>query len=150
MDTNRFVDHRQKWVGMIGLAPMISKLLLTLVVIGIAWLVIRNRSRTSRISSPEQAARLSAPAPRVDNRTPRLAAYALILFMVLTSAFFLYLKWRDEYRIVTVQVINTQTGDVVTYQARRGDVEGRHFETLDGRIVTVAGVERIEMGGQSR
>ncbi|MEN8179499.1 MAG: antitermination protein NusG, partial [Pseudomonadota bacterium] len=126
---------------------MITKLLLTLSVIGIAWLVIRNRSRSSQISSAEQTTRLAAPATRQTNRTPRLAAYGLIVFMILASSFFLFLQWRDEYRIVSVQVINTQTGETVMYEARRGDVDGRRFQTLDGRVVTVAEIERIEMGG---
>jgi len=129
---------------------MITKLLLTLSVIGIAWLVIRNRSRRDEISALEQTTRLAAPANPKTSPAPRLAAYALIIFMVLASGVFLYLQWRDEYRIVTVQVINTQTGHSVTYQARRGDVDGRRFQTLDGRVVSVADIERIEMGGELR
>ncbi len=129
---------------------MITKLLLTLSVIGIAWLVIRNRSRRGEIASTEQPMRLRAPASQQNSQAPRLAAYGLIVFMILASGVFLYLQWRDEYRIVTVQVINTQTGESVTYEARRGDVDGRRFETLDGRVVTVADIERIEMGGGLR
>lgn len=129
---------------------MITKLLLTLGVIGVAWLVVRNRSRPSQVSSAEQTARLAAPSIQQSSRTPRLAAYGLIIFMILASGVVLYLQWRDEYRIVTVQVINTQTGQSVTYAARRGDVEERHFQTLDGRIVNVANIERIEMGNDPR
>ena len=33
-------------------------------------------------------------------------------------------------------VINSQTGHSVDYQARRQDIEGRSFETVDGRLVT--------------
>ena len=129
---------------------MITKLLLTLSVIGIAWLVIRNRSRRGGISVAAQTTRLAAPSNQQTGQTPRLAAYGLIIFMILASGIFLYLQWRDEYRIVTVEVINTQTGHSVTYQARRGDVDERRFQTLDGRVVSVADIERIEMGGAVR
>jgi len=129
---------------------MITKLLFTLGVIGIVWLVLRNRTRPRRLASSEPTARLAGSPRREGNRSPRLAAYGLIFFMILASGVVLYLQWRDEYRIVTVQVINTQTGDVVSYQARRGDVEGRRFQTLDGRVVNVAEIERIEMGARVR
>ncbi|KRT56502.1 hypothetical protein [Candidatus Endoriftia persephonae] len=130
---------------------MITKLLLTLGVIGIAWLVLRQRARRVRqIEAAERSPQLSAPAKPSGMVTPRLAAYGLVIFMILVSSLFLYLQWRDEYRIVTVRVVNTQTGESLIYEARRGDVEGRHFETLDGRVITVADVERIEMGRESR
>lgn len=129
---------------------MISKLLFTLGVIGIAWLVIRNRSRSDQVSSAEQTTRLTAPSIQQTSRTPRLAAYGLIVFMILASGVVLYLQWRDEYRIVSIQVINTQTGQSVIYEARRGDVDDRQFQTLDGRIVNVADIERIEMSGVPR
>ena len=47
--------------------------------------------------------------------------------------------------MVTIRVVNSQTQEVVTYHAQRGKIRGRHFETLDGREVTVAEVERLEM-----
>jgi hypothetical protein len=129
---------------------MISKLLLTLSVIAIAWFVIRYRSRSGQLPSTTLPPRLSARQDKSNGSSLRLAAYGLILFMVLASGLFIFLQWRDEYRIVTVRVINSQTGETVTYMARRGDVEDRHFQTLDGRVVSVAEIERIEMGGDSR
>ncbi|MEN8166480.1 MAG: antitermination protein NusG [Pseudomonadota bacterium] len=126
---------------------MILKLLFTLGVIGIAWLVLRNRSRRGQTAANEQLARISRPSIQHSNSTPRLAAYGLIVFMILASGVVLYLQWRDQYRIVSVQVINTQTGLSESYEARLGDVEERQFQTLDGRIVNVADIERIEVGG---
>ena len=126
---------------------MFMKLLLTLGVIFVAWLVLRNRSRRNRLPAVGQAPRLQPPQTRGSERLPRLAAYALITGMLLASAVVLYLQWRDEYRVVTVRVINTQTGQVLTYEARRGDVAQHRFQTLDGRTVYVAEIERIEVGG---
>jgi hypothetical protein len=45
--------------------------------------------------------------------------------------------------VVSIQVINATTGQVTTYRARRDEIEGRQFETLDGRRVTLAAVERM-------
>jgi hypothetical protein len=47
-------------------------------------------------------------------------------------------------------VINIDSGQSATYRAYRGDVEGRRFETLDGRIVTLADAERMELVVESR
>jgi hypothetical protein len=125
------------------------KLLFTLGVIGLVWLVLRSRIQRSQLPAREAPARLAPPRQLRAERMPRLAAYALILCMILASGVVLYLQWRDEYRIVTVRVINTQTGQTVTYQARRGDVDQRQFQTLDGRTVNVAEIERIEMGSEA-
>jgi hypothetical protein len=129
---------------------MIWKLLLTLAVIAGAWLVLRNRYRREQLPVGETPPRLTSTRSQSADRIPRYAAYGLIVFMILASGAYLYLQWRDEYRIVTVRVINTQSGQTLTYQARRGDVAERHFQTLDGRIVNVADVERIELGGNDR
>ena len=126
---------------------MFTKILLTLGVIAIAWLVVSNRARRERVSAASSSTRLAAPPTGRRDGALRLAAYGLVVLMILGSGVFLYLQWRDEYRIVNVEVINTQTGRSVSYQARRGDVEARSFLTLDGRLVNVAETERIEMGG---
>jgi hypothetical protein len=63
--------------------------------------------------------------------------------MVAGSLFWLYLDWQESRELVAVKVINANTGEVTSYRARRADVEGRHFTTLDGRRVTLADVERM-------
>ena len=126
---------------------MIMKLLLTLAVMGIAWWILRNRYRQDRLSTNQQRLNLATPGAQSSVRIARLLAYGLVVLMMLASGLFLYLQWRDDYRIVNVRVINLQTGRAVTYAARRGEVGERHFQTLDGRIVQVADIERIEIGG---
>jgi hypothetical protein len=126
---------------MVGLPVMIIKLLFTLGVIGVAWLALHNRSRSALGSLTTQS------PERQRQGGPRLAAYVLVVCMILASGVILYLQWRDEYRIVTVRVINTRTDRVISYEARRGDVDARQFQTLDGRTVNVSEIERIEIGG---
>jgi hypothetical protein len=121
---------------------MITKLLLTIGVILVAWLVLRNRQK--RMSAPPPAPRLQVAAR--DGVNPwKWAGYLLVVVMILGSGLFLYAEWQDRYRVVTVGVVNTQTGERIEYQARRMDVEDRRFVTLDGREVSVADTERIEL-----
>ncbi|MBT3057415.1 MAG: antitermination protein NusG [gamma proteobacterium symbiont of Ctena orbiculata] len=126
---------------------MIMKLILTLTVIAIAWLVVRNRQQRMQAISHQGRAD-EAPRPA---RNPLLkwGAYLLLVMLLLGSGFFLYTQWRDLARVVTVTVVDTQTGRSVSYQARRGDIEERHFITLDGREVNVANSERIELESAS-
>jgi len=125
---------------MLGLRSMIAKILLTLSVIVIAWLFISQRQRRQLTSRPP---------PRVVQQAPsaywKWAGYLLLIMMILGSGLFLYQAWQDHYRVVSVLVIDTQSGNTTQYQARRGDVEARRFVTLDGREVSVASNERIEL-----
>jgi hypothetical protein len=71
--------------------------------------------------------------------------YTLAVLMILGSGLFLYMQWQDQYRVVTVQVIDSLSGNQTEFRARRMDVGERGFMTLDGREVTVADTERIEL-----
>ncbi|MEJ2453785.1 MAG: antitermination protein NusG [Candidatus Thiodiazotropha sp.] len=121
---------------------MITKLLFTLGVIFVGWLVLRNRQQ--RMSAPPPEPRLQAPSRNGINPW-KWAGYLLVVVMILGSGLFLYAEWQDRYRVVTVSVVNTQTGERIDYEARRMDVEDRRFVTLDGREVSVADTERIEL-----
>ena len=127
---------------------MITKILFTLAIVGLGYLYFlrSRRQQLIRSAQPKAAASVSQANDEPKSGSLRLAAYGLIVFMILASGVFLYLEWRDQYRIVDLRVINTHTGESVSYQARRGDVDDRVFETLDGRVVRLADIERLEMG----
>lgn len=121
---------------------MIGKILLTLFVIIVAWLVISNRQR--RMTAIASQPRVVRPVQK-SAWNWRWGAYLFVILMIIGSGLMLYLKWQDGNRVVTVQVIDTQTGRSAIYQARRMDVDERRFVTLDGREVSVADTERIEL-----
>jgi hypothetical protein len=75
----------------------------------------------------------------------RVGVYLFVAAMILVSGVLIYQRWQDGDQVVTVRVVDTQSGRSVTYQARRNEVEERHFVTLDGREVSVAETERIEV-----
>ena len=120
---------------------MFTKLLiLTLVLLGV-WVAFRVRAAPPRRPSPTLPTRpgwLTAGAPRA-------LAYGLVSVMLAGTGLYLFEGWEAGRRPVTVRVINANTGGVVTYQVSPKDVAGRSFRTLDGRHVTLADVERMEV-----
>jgi len=118
---------------------MIGKILFTILIIFLAYLVVRNRGRGT-------AAPRTRPAVAADRAvSPRLVAYVFVGVAVVTGSVVYYLEYLEGRQVVSIRVINSRTQEVVTYQAQRGKIRGRRFETLDGREVTVADVERLEM-----
>jgi len=126
---------------------MFMKLLLMALVIAGAVFAIRMRQ------PPQQAAYVPDPRPAGPHSRQRfwmakLAAVAVVVLMILGTGLFLFQQWRDANEIVEVRVIDTGSGRSVTYEVYQGDVEGRSFRTTDGRVVTLAEVERMEMDGR--
>lgn len=124
---------------------MFMKILLTALVIAGAVLTLRLRAR--RLSESGQQ-RPVLPAPARRSQLPRLAAYGALIIMLAGASLYLYHQWRDAYQVVTVRVIDTRSGKQAVYQAYKGDVDGRSFQTVDGRTVALAEVERLELGGE--
>ena len=122
---------------------MLLKILLTALVIAGAVMTIRSRQQRSPpyVSTPS----IAAP-PRKRPLWPRLAVYGLLFLLLAGSTFYLVHQWNEAYRVVSLRVINSSTGEVVLYEAYKGDIEERSFLTVDGRRVTLAEVERLETG----
>ncbi|AGA90876.1 hypothetical protein Thimo_2125 [Thioflavicoccus mobilis 8321] len=112
---------------------MLGQLLLTIAVVLVAYLVIRGR----KAEAPEP------PRKAIPPRLARAAGRALLGLAALGVAYFLIDHWSQAREAVTVQVINANTGRITYFQARRGDVKGRTFVTLDGQRVMLADVERM-------
>jgi hypothetical protein len=122
---------------------MFAKLFITAVVIYIGWLAVRNRWREAdRDGGGAPRARDDNP-PLIPRDAVRTAAYALVALMVVGSGFYLFQDWEHRRTVVDVQVVNPATGAVETYQARRGDIDGRSFTTTDGRRIRIADMERL-------
>lgn len=122
---------------------MFGKILITVVVVLLAWLAIRARSRGS---NPTRAAPATpAQPPLVPPGTMRTLAYGLVGVMVAGTGLYLFDGWESGRETVRVRVISANTGQEIIYRARRDDVAGRSFRTLDGRQITLAEVERMEL-----
>lgn len=123
---------------------MLAKIFLTVAVLLMAWLAIRARTRAGSRVAPTPVQNV----PLVPAGFLRALAYALVVVMIAGTGLYLIQGWLAGREAVTVRVINANTGEGVTYRARREDVAGRSFRTLDGRRVTLADVERMELDEQ--
>ncbi|NVZ08133.1 hypothetical protein HW932_02525 [Allochromatium humboldtianum] len=122
---------------------MIGKLLLTLAVLLGAYGVLRVRWRANRIEPGTVPGLDRSQGSDSSWQTMRLAASLLIAIMAVGSALYLAQGWFEDQEVVQVQVINANTGRITLYESRRGSVEGRQFQTLDGRTIRLADVERM-------
>jgi hypothetical protein len=132
---------------------MLTKILVTLVVIALGWLAVRDRWRGGEAGGSRE----SVPAPRADGREAlvprgavRLAAYGLVVLMLAGTGVYLLQGWQRDREVVDLQVVNAYTGEIQRYEARRGDIDRRSFLTLDGRRVQIAEMERLILLERSR
>lgn len=124
---------------------MLLKLLLTLLVI--AGAVLTLRMRREREAAPSAAVSTRTSNKKFDTPIKIIAAGLAVLMLSGVGAYTYHL-WQDSYRVVMVSVIDTRSGNLTQYEVYKGDVEGRQFITTDGRTVTLAEVERLELGAQ--
>ncbi|MBF0436107.1 MAG: hypothetical protein HQL77_12145 [Magnetococcales bacterium] len=73
------------------------------------------------------------------------AALILLIAAALSMVSMLYSHWRSSGQVVEVQVFNVDTGKQTVYEAFKADIHGRSFSTRDGRSITLADVERLEV-----
>jgi hypothetical protein len=123
---------------------MLTKILFTLAVItGCFWYVSAKRDHR------RQPTLVIASKKDLRKREIlRRSAYLFMGVMVLAAIAMIYIEISDGNTLVTVHVINSQTGSRVSYQARRQDIKSSSFTTLEGSTVYVANIERIEVDSQ--
>lgn len=120
---------------------MITKILLTIAVIVIVMFIFRGKSsRNSSVIMTQDN----------DNRALKIAAVVTVGVMIAGAALWALTSWRDATEIVTVRVINSQTGNTLVYQAHRNDIDERSFRTVTGIRVMLAETERLEVSDEGR
>jgi hypothetical protein len=118
---------------------MIWKFLLTVTVILGAYGIVRTRIQSSRV-----ARGLEPPRPPLfPPGLIRIAVAVVLALMCVGTTFHLYRGWRHQHEVILVQVVNANTGQITSYEAHRGSIDGRRFQTLDGREMRLADVERM-------
>lgn len=118
---------------------MLTKILFTAAVILVVALIYKGKI-ASRIKT--------APAKlEVEEKSVPTAviAYLIIGLIVAMAGFFYYLNWQEDHQVLSIKVINGTSGRIVTYKAMRKMMNGRRFETLDGRTVKLGESDRIEI-----
>jgi hypothetical protein len=123
---------------------MLTKIIFTLaVVVGGLWFASSQRG-----GEKQRVLVIAPPQEQKKRQLLRQGAYVFMGVMLFAASVMIYLELADNYETVTVHVVNTQSGERISYQARREDVQGNSFTTLNGRKVYVAGIERIEVESQ--
>jgi len=122
---------------------LITKILFTALIVLAALLFMRHKSSPSRRQVLEQQARQAQ-----QDESRKIAMFVAIAFVSLTlavSAGLYYSHWQEAHRIFTVQVINSHTGSGETFHVYQGDINGRRFRTIDGRLINLSDSERMEV-----
>ncbi len=147
---------------------MLGKILLTLTVIGIAYLVIRQRqvaeaaattkAKDKGKASAKQSPPNSSPSAKISegnlaadqpgwSQDLRIASYLFLVFMVGIGAALYYYRWQDDHQVITVNLHRADQDTPVSYRVYKFQLRDRTFTTVDGRQVTVASSERMEIIG---
>ncbi|BDM64704.1 hypothetical protein NFHSH190041_21560 [Shewanella sp. NFH-SH190041] len=120
---------------------MLTKFLLTLLVICLAWWFL-TRGRQP-INESRSAPLLTGQA--VIRRYIILAVLGIVALGGLTlGAWHLY----DSYRVMTVTITSPLDGVSVQYQVRKKDIEGERLTTLDGLQIRVSSQERMTISAR--
>lgn len=123
---------------------MLTKILITALVMFVAFGVQRFRARRN-VEIPVVRVQRPVPAARPMPGWVRPAAWVFVAGVVTASALWYYSSWQDNQRIVTIRVISPGGGDVATYRAHKGSIDGRTFSTTDGLTVRIADSDRVEV-----
>ena len=124
---------------------MIFKILLPALVALVVYFLGRSHARQGNAIAQRRPNLGPSPAPI--SRTFQLIAISLVISVVSLASWYIYRDWKESQKTVQIRIVNTQTGKTAVYQALRHKVHGRMFQTTDGRRITLADVERMEMVG---
>ena len=119
---------------------MISKILITLGVIVACMMMLSSRAKPK-----PKLKTIPNPEAERNRKLMRNFAFAFMGVMAIAASVMIYLEVDKNHAVVTVRVINTQSGESKSYRVMRNDIHNDGFTTTDGVEVFVAGVERIEI-----
>ena len=123
---------------------MITKILLTLLVIAITFALIqRQRSRPDKKSEEKQ----QPYEPVFEKSDLRTGAYMFIAMMFMIGAYLYYQRWQEDHQLLTVKLYRSEDKAPVEYQVFRYQLDNRSFITIDGIRVKIADNERMEILG---
>src|SRR6056297_317631 len=121
---------------------MAKQLLITLAVAAIVVLIARmKRARTEARSAPRPSPDAIGSSSRT---TSMIVGYSLAAIMILTTAGISWMRYQEANTIVSVEVLDTRSGQRTVYQVRRKELGEREFRTVDGRVVSLGASDRME------
>ena len=132
---------------------MVAKLLITLTVIFVAYLILRRRqtlnSNTAQLSKSGWKINTDDQSRNELTAEIRFGAYLFLIMMLTLSAGMGYVSWKNDHETVLVTLYRQNNNDVqdekIVFHVYRQDLLERSFTTVDGIKVVVASDERMEI-----
>ena len=94
---------------------MISKILITLAVIVACMMMLSARAKP-------QLKRVESPEVKRNRKLMRNSAFAFMALMVVAASVMIYLEVDSQNEVVTVEVINSQSGESRSYRVRKSEI----------------------------
>lgn len=113
---------------------MLTKFLVTALVIACAWAVIRRSSGQKK----------AKPAAEIGQSLIRkyMLTFALGLLLV-SSTGYLGWNWYDNNQVVSVTIVSPNTDDSVVYKVKKKDLSTTEIVTVEGLKIRLSNQERI-------
>ena len=132
---------------------MVVKLLITLTVIFVAYLILRRRqtlnSNTAQLSKSGCKINTDDQSRNELTAEIRFGAYLFLILMLTLSAGMGYVSWKNDHETVLVTLYRQNNNDAqdekIVFHVYRQDLLERSFTTVDGIKVVVASDERMEI-----
>ena len=132
---------------------MVVKLLITLTVIFVAYLILRRRqtlnSNTAQLSKSGWKINTDDQSRNELTAEIRFGAYLFLVMMLTLSAGMGYVSWKNDHETVLVTLYRQNNNDAqdekIVFHVYRQDLLERSFTTVDGIKVVVASDERMEI-----
>jgi len=135
---------------------MFSKLIITVFVIAVAFIVVRqrnaNRGKSTRQARPaDTLKRRAAVTKDIEkdhlSQDMRIGAYLFLLATAGIGGAMYYFQWQDDHSILTINLYRDSQVEPVSYDVYKYQLREKSFITIDGLSVAVAGSERMEITG---
>lgn len=126
---------------------MLTKILVTALIILACFYYLRYQRNKQQAGTQKAIAATSAHKFSRTSQVKWLAGSLVALTICAAMVSFIY-GWLDKQQILNVKVTSPYSGEVVTYQVYKGDMNERSFETVQGQKIRIGNSERIEVSEQ--
>jgi len=131
---------------------MLGKIILTLLVMVIAFMVLRQRSQLPQSDQTKRNNSTTKTQNKLSEKSEsssdiRVAAYLFLILMIGAAIIIYYQRWQDDHTILTVSLFRNDQTAANIYQVYKYQLDSRTFTTIEGTVITVADSERMEVQG---
>ncbi len=135
---------------------MFSKFIITVFVIAVAVIVLRQRSsnqgknnqRAKASQTPKPNGAISkGPEKGQLSKDMQLGAYLFLLLTAGIGGAMYYFQWQDDHSVLTINLYRDSQIEPVSYDVYKYQLREKSFITIGGLSVAVASSERMEIVG---